>query len=89
MIALIISIILAAIFLVVMFATKDKPGTGIPISCLILSVTCLILGVLIFPAARAYESRFSLASEANRARTMVVVLGSADNYIKYLVVEAR
>ncbi len=84
MIALIIAIFLAAVLLVIVFATKDAAVQGVPLICFALAIATLVAGVLLYPVSRAYESGLALQSETDRARSMIVVLGSADNYIKYL-----
>lgn len=56
-----------------------------------LAVSVLVVGVVAYPYAEQQRAWFNskteavrAASEANRAKTMIAELGSAENYLRYL-----
>lgn len=90
MIALICAGVLIALIAIHIYAAAME-GNSKAIWYSYLAVSVLVVGVVAYPYAEQQQAKikantevFNTASEANRAKTMIAELGSAENYLRYL-----
>lgn len=92
MIALVFCLALAIVVGVLSFATSRSKAThGIAVLMFFMSASLALIGIVSYPVCERWWSEYQIQIEANRtqaeserAESMIKVLGSPENYIRYL-----
>ncbi|EKO3439492.1 hypothetical protein NTE19_003384 [Vibrio fluvialis] len=92
MIALVFCLALAFVVGVLSFAaSRSKATHSIAVVMFFISASLVLIGIVSYPVCEHWWSEYQIQIEANRtqaeserAKTMIRVLGSPENYIRYL-----